>query len=94
MIGKKLASLSLDEAPVVGAFNPKKSDLILAQFSADNSWNRAMIVNVPHGGVVRSTTDQFDVFYIDYGNQEDFNAELSLQEVHFGYMLVSPPSLD
>jgi len=69
-IQQKLASLSLGEAPVVGAFNPKKGDLVLAQFSADNSWNRAMIVNVPRGGVVQSTTDQFEVFYIDYGNQE------------------------
>ncbi|KAL8159029.1 hypothetical protein V2J09_000566 [Rumex salicifolius] len=72
---KKLASLSLGEAPVVGAFNPKKGDLILAQFSADNSWNRAMIVNVPRGGVVQSTTNKFEVFYIDYGNQEVPNLE-------------------
>ncbi|MCD7458152.1 hypothetical protein HAX54_037417 [Datura stramonium] len=32
------------EASVIGAFNPKKGDIVLAQFSADNSWNRAMPV--------------------------------------------------
>lgn len=42
-IQKQLASLNLQEAPVIGAFNPKKGDIVLAQFSADNSWNRAMV---------------------------------------------------
>lgn len=46
-IQQQLASLSLHEAPVIGAFNPKKGDLVLAQFSADNSWNRAMVSSVP-----------------------------------------------
>ncbi|CAI9767251.1 unnamed protein product [Fraxinus pennsylvanica] len=68
-IQKQLASLNLQEAPVLGAFNPKKGDIVLAQFSADNSWNRAMIVNAPRG-VVESSNDKFEVFYIDYGNQE------------------------
>ncbi|XP_038684487.1 ribonuclease TUDOR 1-like [Tripterygium wilfordii] len=68
-IQKQLASLSLQELPVIGAFNPKKGDIVLAQFSADNSWNRAMIVNAPRG-VVESSKDKFEVFYIDYGNQE------------------------
>lgn len=68
-IQKQLASLNLQEAPVIGAFNPKKGDIVLAQFSADNSWNRAMIVNTPRGAV-ESPKDQFEVFYIDYGNQE------------------------
>ncbi|KAK9104002.1 hypothetical protein Scep_020846 [Stephania cephalantha] len=68
-IQQQLASLSLQEAPVVGAFNPKKGDIVLAQFSADKSWNRAMIVNTPRGAV-ESTKDLFEVFYIDYGNQE------------------------
>ncbi|CAA3011936.1 staphylococcal nuclease domain-containing 1-like [Olea europaea subsp. europaea] len=68
-IQKQLASLNLQEAPVIGAFNPKKGDIVLAQFSADNSWNRAMIVNAPRG-VVESSNDKFEVFYIDYGNQE------------------------
>lgn len=40
---KQLASLSLQEAPVIGAFNPNKGDIVLAEFSADNSWNRAMV---------------------------------------------------
>ena len=42
-IQQQLASLSVQEAPVIGAFNPKKGDIVLAQFSADNSWNRAMV---------------------------------------------------
>lgn len=68
-IQQQLASLNLKEAPVLGAFNPKKGDIVLAQFSADNSWNRAMVVSAPRG-VVQSTKDRFEVFYIDYGNQE------------------------
>ncbi|BFG32181.1 hypothetical protein CerSpe_184550 [Prunus speciosa] len=68
-IQQQLASLSIQEAPVIGAFNPKKGDIVLAQFSADNSWNRAMIVNAPRGAV-ESPKDKFEVFYIDYGNQE------------------------
>ncbi|CAH9104639.1 unnamed protein product [Cuscuta europaea] len=68
-IQKQLASLNLQEAPVIGSFNPKRGDIVLAQFSADNSWNRAMIVNAPRG-VVESPKDEFEVFYIDYGNQE------------------------
>ncbi|GMY15245.1 ribonuclease TUDOR 1 [Fagus crenata] len=68
-IQQQLASLSLQEAPVIGAFNPKKGDIVLAQFSADDSWNRAMIVNAPRGAV-ESPKDKFEVFYIDYGNQE------------------------
>lgn len=68
-IQQQLASLNLKEAPVLGSFNPKKGDIVLAQFSADNSWNRAMVVSAPRG-VVQSTKDRFEVFYIDYGNQE------------------------
>ncbi|XP_074309223.1 ribonuclease TUDOR 1-like [Silene latifolia] len=69
-IQQQLASLDIGEAPVIGSFSPKKGDLVLAQFSADNSWNRAMIVNVPRGGIAQSPKDEFEVFYIDYGNQE------------------------
>ncbi|KAI8529309.1 hypothetical protein RHMOL_Rhmol12G0215400 [Rhododendron molle] len=68
-IQRHLGSLSLQEAPLIGAFNPKKGDIVLAQFSEDNSWNRAMIVNAPRGAV-ESPKDEFEVFYIDYGNQE------------------------
>lgn len=42
-IQSQLASLTLQEAPVLGAFNPGKGDIVLAQFSVDNSWNRAMV---------------------------------------------------
>ncbi|KAL6193921.1 hypothetical protein ACLB2K_035005 [Fragaria x ananassa] len=62
-IQQQLASLNLEEAPSVSdAFNPKQGDIVLAQYSADNSWNRARIVNMRRGN--------FKVFYIDYGNQE------------------------
>lgn len=40
---QQLASLNLQEVPLIGAFSPKKGDIVLAQFSADNSWNRAMV---------------------------------------------------
>ncbi|CAI0449766.1 unnamed protein product [Linum tenue] len=71
-IQQQLASLNLQDSPppVIGAFNPKKEDKVLAQFSADNSWNRAIIVNAPKGAV-SSPKDKFEVFYIDYGNQEE-----------------------
>ncbi|OMO52308.1 hypothetical protein COLO4_37280 [Corchorus olitorius] len=69
-IQQQLASLNIQEAPVIGAFNPKKGDFVLAQFSMDNSWNRAMVVNAPRGGV-ESKNDKFEVFYVDYGNQEE-----------------------
>ncbi|KAF7052112.1 hypothetical protein CFC21_060257 [Triticum aestivum] len=68
-IQQQLASLKLKEAPVIGAFNPGKGEIVLAQFSLDNSWNRAMIVNGPRGAV-ESVDDKFEVFYIDFGNQE------------------------
>lgn len=42
-IQQQLASLKLKEAPVIGAFNPAKGEIVLAQFSLDNSWNRAMV---------------------------------------------------
>lgn len=67
-IQQHLASLKLKDAPVIGAFNPVKGEIVLAQFSLDNSWNRAMIVNGPLS--VESPNDKFEVFYIDYGNQE------------------------
>ena len=44
-IQNQLASLSLKDAPIVGSFNPKKGDIVLAQFSLDNSWNRAMVTH-------------------------------------------------
>uniref|UniRef100_A0A7N0VE85 Ribonuclease n=1 Tax=Kalanchoe fedtschenkoi TaxID=63787 RepID=A0A7N0VE85_KALFE len=67
-IQHQLSNLNLQEAPVVGTFNPKKGDNVLAQFTVDNSWNRAMVVNAPRA--VNSPADKFEVFYIDYGNQE------------------------
>uniref|UniRef100_A0A0D6R1R8 Ribonuclease n=1 Tax=Araucaria cunninghamii TaxID=56994 RepID=A0A0D6R1R8_ARACU len=69
-IQKQLSSLTLQEKPPVVGFNPKKGDIVLAQFSVDGSWNRAMVVNAPRGGSIASPKDEFEVFYIDYGNQE------------------------
>ncbi|XP_074569657.1 ribonuclease TUDOR 2-like isoform X1 [Curcuma longa] len=68
-IQQQLAALNIKEAPVIGSFNPAKGDIVLAQFSMDNSWNRAMIVSGPRGAV-ESPNDKFEVFYIDYGNRE------------------------
>ncbi|CAN7113839.1 unnamed protein product [Brassica rapa subsp. narinosa] len=68
-IQNQLTSLSLKDAPIIGSFNPKKGDIVLAQFSLDNSWNRAMIVSAPRAAV-ESPDEKFEVFYIDYGNQE------------------------
>ncbi|KAJ7957145.1 Ribonuclease [Quillaja saponaria] len=68
-IQQQLSSLNLQESPLIGAFSPKKGDIVLAHFLADNSWYRAMIVNAPRGAV-ESPKDKFEVFYIDYGNQE------------------------
>ncbi|KAL2347119.1 hypothetical protein Fmac_001119 [Flemingia macrophylla] len=68
-IQQQLASLNLKDAPVLGAFNPKKGDIVLCYFQADKSWYRAMVVNTPRGPV-ESPSDMFEVFYIDYGNQE------------------------
>lgn len=42
-IQQQLASLNLQEALVKGAFNPRRGDIVLVQFSTDNSWNRAII---------------------------------------------------
>ncbi|KAG5019520.1 hypothetical protein JHK87_015375 [Glycine soja] len=68
-IQQQLASLNLKDAPVLGAFNPKKGDIVLCYFHADKSWYRAMVVNTPRGPV-ESPNDLFEVFYVDYGNQE------------------------
>ncbi|XP_057749157.1 ribonuclease TUDOR 1 [Arachis stenosperma] len=69
-IQQQLSFLNLQEAPLLGAFSPKKGDIVLCHFLADKSWYRAMIVNGPRGAV-QSPQDKFEVFYIDYGNQEE-----------------------
>ena len=45
-IQNQLSSLSLKDAPIIGSFNPKRGDIVLAQFSLDNSWNRAMVTPI------------------------------------------------
>ncbi|XP_050363710.1 ribonuclease TUDOR 1-like [Argentina anserina] len=69
-IQQQLNSLNLQEAdPVTNiGFKPKNGDIVLAQFSEDDSWNRAMIVNAQ--AAEESSQDTYEVFYIDYGDQE------------------------
>uniref|UniRef100_A0A0E0KQ46 Ribonuclease n=1 Tax=Oryza punctata TaxID=4537 RepID=A0A0E0KQ46_ORYPU len=47
-------------------FTPIKGEMVLALFRCDNSWNRAMIISECQG----AEGPEFEVFYIDYGNQE------------------------
>lgn len=71
MIQKTLEGLNLkDKASPPGVFTPQKGELVIAQFSSDNSWNRALIVNSPRQGTAITAKSLYEVFYIDYGNQE------------------------
>ncbi|XP_025825296.1 ribonuclease TUDOR 1-like [Panicum hallii] len=65
-IRQELASMKFNDASEIVPFNPTKGDVVLAQFTLDNSWNRAMILSEHQGPTER----EFEVFYIDYGNQE------------------------
>ncbi|KAF0894175.1 hypothetical protein E2562_035697 [Oryza meyeriana var. granulata] len=61
----------LPEVPSLNAsntapFTPLKGEMVLAWFSFDESWNRAMVISEHQG----DTEPKFEVFYIDYGNQE------------------------
>lgn len=51
-------------------FEPKKGEIVMAQFTADGSWNRAMVVNTPRQSSLATSKEDYEVFYIDYGNQE------------------------
>jgi len=51
-----------EKPPMTGAYTPKKGDLCVARFSADNEWYRAKIEKVEK--------DQVHVLYVDYGNRE------------------------
>ncbi|OEL27644.1 hypothetical protein BAE44_0011335 [Dichanthelium oligosanthes] len=62
----EVEDLSANDPSDAVPFNPTKGDLVLAQFTLDNSWNRAMIVDEHQGPMER----EFQVFYIDYGNRE------------------------
>ena len=43
-IQKTLEGLRLKDKPMVqGMFVPQKGDTVIAQFSSDNSWNRALV---------------------------------------------------
>lgn len=54
-------------APVIGAYTPRRPDLCAAKFSADQEWYRAKVEKV--------TGRKANIFFIDYGNREtvDFN---------------------
>ncbi|KAG0567867.1 hypothetical protein KC19_7G168000 [Ceratodon purpureus] len=70
-IQKTLEGLRLKDKPMVqGMFVPQKGDTVIAQFSSDNSWNRALIVNAPRQSGAPTAKSEYEVFYIDYGNQE------------------------
>jgi len=70
-VQKALEGLRLKDKPLPpGTFVPQKGDTVIAQFSSDNSWNRAMIVNTPRVTGPPSGKSEYEVFYIDYGNQE------------------------
>lgn len=46
-IQKALENLRLKDKPLPpGTFVPQKGDTVIAQFSSDNSWNRAMVSGV------------------------------------------------
>ncbi|CAI5976211.1 unnamed protein product [Closterium sp. NIES-64] len=65
----KELQLSDAKTPAPGTFVPKKGDFVFAQFSADDSWARAMVVTAP-ADPTPARTSEYTVFYIDYGNQE------------------------
>eukprot|EP00271_Cylindrocystis_brebissonii_P011331 TRINITY_DN2863_c0_g1_i1.p1 TRINITY_DN2863_c0_g1~~TRINITY_DN2863_c0_g1_i1.p1 ORF type:complete len:1029 (-),score=217.63 TRINITY_DN2863_c0_g1_i1:718-3804(-) len=68
---EQLKELSTQDKPVApGSFAPKKGDRVIAMFSADNSWTRAMVVSTPSANEPLTGTSLYEVFYIDYGNQE------------------------
>ncbi|GBG64549.1 hypothetical protein CBR_g45244 [Chara braunii] len=90
-IEQELARLQLNDKappPQPPVFRPKKGDLVLCQFSADNSWSRGMVVNVvndPASGRIRSC----EIFYVDYGNQETVSFD-RLRPLE-GILASSPP---
>lgn len=70
-VESQLKELQLQDKPLApGAFVPKKGDRVIAFFSGDNSWARALVVTTPPSEDTTSGSAQYEVFYIDYGNQE------------------------
>jgi staphylococcal nuclease domain-containing protein 1 len=69
-IQQSLEGLRLKDMHMLpSSFQPAKGDTVIAQFTGDDSWNRALIVTAPRQ-VPTSGKAEYDVFYIDYGNQE------------------------
>eukprot|EP00249_Psilotum_nudum_P022287 c28457_g1_i1 orf=385-3351(+) len=69
-IQQQLEALSLKDKslPPVN-FQPMKGEIVIAQYIADGSLNRAMVVNVPRLPAA-SGKAEYEIFYTDYGNQE------------------------
>ncbi|KAJ7569603.1 hypothetical protein O6H91_01G085700 [Diphasiastrum complanatum] len=69
-IQQQLESLRLKDKPLPpGSFLPKKGDFVIAQYSADDTWNRALVVSAPRQPITAGKAE-YEVFYLDYGNQE------------------------
>lgn len=49
-----------NKPPVIGAYNPRRGDVCVARFSADQLWYRARIESV--------RGRNFEIVYIDFGN--------------------------
>nr|QBI71280.1 ebna2 binding protein P100 [Orthoderella ornata] len=58
----KIRQEFLANAPLAGAFTPRKGELCAAKFSEDGEWYRARVEKVSGNNV--------SVFYVDYGNRE------------------------
>eukprot|EP00246_Nothoceros_aenigmaticus_P000016 TRINITY_DN10013_c0_g1_i1.p1 TRINITY_DN10013_c0_g1~~TRINITY_DN10013_c0_g1_i1.p1 ORF type:complete len:994 (+),score=218.35 TRINITY_DN10013_c0_g1_i1:98-3079(+) len=67
-IQQQLEALRVQDKPF-GGFTPKRGEIVISQFSGDETWNRALIVNVPRENPTAPKAE-YEVFYIDFGNQE------------------------
>ena len=68
--GPKLEKLTEDlhneflaHPPTVGAYTPKRGDIIAAKYTADNCWYRAKVTKI-------ESKHNVELLFIDYGNSE------------------------
>ncbi|CAG7833367.1 unnamed protein product [Allacma fusca] len=61
-----------EKPPLTGAYTPKKGEVCVARYSADNEWYRAKVEKVSPGGEVT-------VLFIDYGNRENIKSSRCAQ---------------
>jgi staphylococcal nuclease domain-containing protein 1 len=66
MMGELRLHNKTDIATVVKPVSPKIGDIVSAQFSQDDEWYRAKILQV-------FPDKKIEVFYIDYGNVRSFD---------------------